>query len=167
MFKQYLSKIIIRHAHEIQQEDSILSLEGEESTSLLLGEVRFKHYEPVKTGDFIVRLTEDDTYHCSRAVFLDRNEVECQQTFDFGLAIKFLKAGAKIARTGWNGNGMFAYYVPANRYSDVTKQSGLVSDKDGKAPYREYLALKTAQNDIAVWNPSTSDCLANDWVIIP
>jgi chromosome segregation ATPase len=33
-------------------------------------------------------------------------------------------------------------------------------------PYRPYLALKTAQNDIATWNPSTSDCLAEDWFVV-
>jgi hypothetical protein len=34
---------------------------------------------------------------------------------------------------------------------------------DDMVPYREYWALKTAQNDIAVWQPSGSDSLANDW----
>ncbi|WP_220271858.1 Thoeris anti-defense Tad2 family protein [Moraxella bovis] len=33
-------------------------------------------------------------------------------------------------------------------------------------PYRAYLALKTAQNDVATWTPSVSDTLAEDWVIV-
>jgi hypothetical protein len=33
-------------------------------------------------------------------------------------------------------------------------------------PYRHYIALKTAQNDVATWSPSTSDALAEDWEIV-
>lgn len=31
----------------------------------------------------------------------------------FGLAIEALKKGFKVARKGWNGKGMYLYYVPA------------------------------------------------------
>ena len=33
----------------------------------------FKAYETPVIGDYVVRLTEADTYHCSRAVFHERN----------------------------------------------------------------------------------------------
>lgn len=84
---------------------------------------------------------------------------------DFGEAIRLLKDGEKLSRLGWNGSGMYAYYVPANSYPAITdvakKEFG-----EGLVPYRAYLALKTAQNDIATWNPSTSDCLAEDWFVV-
>jgi hypothetical protein len=35
---------------------------------------------------------------------------------DFGKALDALKVGARVAREGWNGRGMFAYLVPANSY---------------------------------------------------
>ena len=31
---------------------------------------------------------------------------------NFGQAIEAAKQGLKVARTGWNGSGMFAYIVP-------------------------------------------------------
>ena len=34
---------------------------------------------------------------------------------NFGLAIEAAKKGAKITRRGWNGKGMFLYYVPEGR----------------------------------------------------
>ena len=34
----------------------------------------------------------------------------------FGLAIEAMKKGLKVARKGWNGKGMFLYYVPENKY---------------------------------------------------
>lgn len=39
---------------------------------------------------------------------------------DFGEAIRLLKEGKKLSRLGWNGSGMYAYYVPANSYPAVT-----------------------------------------------
>lgn len=40
--------------------------------------------------------------------------------FDFGTAIQELKGGKRVARSGWNGKGMFIYYVPANSYPPST-----------------------------------------------
>jgi hypothetical protein len=88
-----------------------------------------------------------------------------EELSDFGQALNWLKSGKKVSRKGWNGSGMYAYYIPANSYPAITeiakKEFG-----DKLVPYRPYLALKTAQNDVATWNPSTSDCLAEDWFII-
>jgi hypothetical protein len=84
---------------------------------------------------------------------------------NFGQAIEKLKEGKRVARKGWNGNGMFVYYVPAAAYppsTDIMKE--LFGGEN--IPYRAYLALKTAQNDIATWSPSTSDALAEDWEVI-
>lgn len=88
-------------------------------------------------------------------------------TFDFGTAICLLKAGKKVQRSGWNGNGMFVYYVPAASYpverNNLETMGG--EFKDDMVPYREYLALKTAQGDVATWAPSVSDALATDWCL--
>lgn len=85
------------------------------------------------------------------------------ETFDFGEAIKRVKAGKKVARINWNGKGQFVYYVPADRYPAKTDVAKQIAGKDGKVDYRAYLALKTAQGDVATWVPSISDCLAEDW----
>lgn len=85
---------------------------------------------------------------------------------NFGQAIELMKNGGKVARKGWNGNGMFAYYVPANSYP-AERGDNMYGVFDGDmVPYRHYLALKTAQNDVATWSPSTSDALAEDWMIV-
>lgn len=85
------------------------------------------------------------------------------ELFDFGQAIRALKDGKKVSRMGWNGNGMFVYYVPAASYPAITD---IAKETFGDVvPYRAYMALKTAQNDVAAWSPSGSDALAEDWVI--
>lgn len=84
----------------------------------------------------------------------------------FGLAVEAMKKGLRVARTGWNGAGMFAYLVPAASYP---AQTGVAKEHFGDSamvPYREYMALKTAQGDVATWAPSCSDALADDWVIV-
>ena len=95
-------------------------------------------------------------------------------SFDFGAAIQWLKAGAKVARIGWNGKGMFLYYVPANRYpavTDIGKQIGISETEgtrewDGKVPYGAYIAMKTAQNNVVPWLASQTDVLAEDWEVV-
>ena len=83
---------------------------------------------------------------------------------NFGQILEALKGGKKAARTGWNGQGMYAYLVKAASYPAQTeharKQFGEL------VPYRAYFALKTAQNDVACWTPNTSDILAEDWQIL-
>jgi hypothetical protein len=44
---------------------------------------------------------------------------------NFGQALAALKAGKKVSRVGWNGEGMWLYLVPANSYPAQTVSIGL------------------------------------------
>lgn len=79
----------------------------------------------------------------------------------FGEALRGLKHGKRISRAGWNGAGQYVYLVPANSYPAQTDSAR--AEFGEMVPYRAYMALKTAQNDIATWAPSGSDVLAEDW----
>ena len=85
---------------------------------------------------------------------------------DFGVALHALKSGKRVARAGWNGAGQFVYLVPANSYPAQTGIATSHFGADAMVPYRAYLALKTAQGDVATWAPSCSDVLANDWLVL-
>jgi hypothetical protein len=86
----------------------------------------------------------------------------------FGHAIKALQDGHRVARSGWNGKGMFLYYVPAAKYPAQrnTKQTMVGMFPDDLVPYRNYIAMKTAQNDVVPWVASQTDILADDWCIV-
>jgi len=84
----------------------------------------------------------------------------------FGSAIAAAKEGYKVARTGWNGNGLFAYIVPSASYPAQTGVAKQHFGENAMVPYRAYWALKTAQEDIATWAPSGSDSLAEDWCTV-
>lgn len=88
--------------------------------------------------------------------------------FDFGLAISLLKDGKKVARKGWNGKGMFLFYVPANKYPADGNKLGTLKGiyQDDLVPYKAYIAMKTVDDEVVPWLSSQTDMLAEDWVIV-
>lgn len=87
---------------------------------------------------------------------------------DFSDALEMLKDGFKMARSGWNGKGMFIYYVPANKYPASGNLFNTLKGLflDDMVPYGPYLAMKTAQNNVVPWLASQSDILAEDWEVV-
>lgn len=77
---------------------------------------------------------------------------------DFGFAIGMLKKGYKVARSGWNGKGMWIWLC------DV---SGEWTSDEGKTYGRlPYLYMKTADDKVVPWLASQTDVLAEDWEVI-
>lgn len=83
---------------------------------------------------------------------------------DFNIMLAKLKEGKKVTRLGWNGKGMYLYYVPAQSYPAVTD----IAEKEfgDMVPYRDYIAMKTVDNYIVPWVASQTDLLAEDWVVL-
>ena len=86
----------------------------------------------------------------------------------FGDAIQAMKEGLRVARSGWNGKGMFLYYVPENKYPASRNEHGTMVGvfEDDMVPYGAYIAMKTAQNNVVPWLASQTDVLAEDWQIV-
>lgn len=84
----------------------------------------------------------------------------------FGLAIEALKKGLKVCRTGWNGKGMFLYYVPENKYPASRNTLNTIAGifPNDLVPYQAYIAMKTVQDTVVPWLASQTDVLADDWV---
>ena len=85
---------------------------------------------------------------------------------NFGDALVLLKAGMRVAREGWNGKGMFVYYVPANAYLAQTGVARTYFGERALVSYAAYLAIKNVNETVSTWVPSINDCLAEDWVIV-
>ncbi len=82
----------------------------------------------------------------------------------FGLAVEALRKGLKVTREGWNGKGMFLYYVPANSYAAQTEVAKAAFGDT--VPYESYIAMKTVQNTVVPWLASQSGVLAVDWQLV-
>ena len=98
---------------------------------------------------------------------VDSQEHHQQPTMDFGYAVKMMKDGKRVSRIGWNGKGMFLYYVPENKYPASRNEHGTMIGvfENDMVPYGAYIAMKTAQNNVVPWLASQTDVLAEDWVI--
>jgi hypothetical protein len=81
----------------------------------------------------------------------------------FGLAIEAMKKGFSIARSGWNGKGMFVYLVPANEYLVQTDAAKSHFGDGAMVPYNAYMAIKNVDGTVSTWVPSVNDCLSDDW----
>jgi hypothetical protein len=77
---------------------------------------------------------------------------------NFGQAVEALKDGKRVARAGWNGKGMFAYFVNGSRFT--------IFPEGTEVKYRPHIDLKAADGSCGVWNPNMMDILAEDWTIV-
>ena len=90
----------------------------------------------------------------------------------FSSALEALKAGRKVARSGWNGKDQ---YVVAQAQTTTTEASKIWNPHNkahaekigGQIDVAPYCTLKTAQDTLAMgWVPSTGDLFAEDWLIL-
>ncbi|AXH68461.1 hypothetical protein [Vibrio phage R01] len=88
---------------------------------------------------------------------------ETKLTMNYCGAVEAAKQGHRVCRSGWNGDDMFLVYIPEAEVS--TDGTGLRPFFGSTMPLRAHWLLKTAQGDVAVWSPSVSDSLAEDWEI--
>jgi hypothetical protein len=69
----------------------------------------------------------------------------------FSVALGALKDGKRVARYGWNGQGM---WIHLQRPDAGSKMS---------APY---LYMKTVAEKLVPWTAAQTDLLAEDWMIV-
>lgn len=85
---------------------------------------------------------------------------------NFGQALEALKQGEKVARSGWNGKGMFLFLVPGSKF-EVNRLPLLGIYPEGTViSYHAHVDMKTAQGDVVPWLCSQTDMLAEDWEIL-
>lgn len=82
---------------------------------------------------------------------------------NFGKALELLKDGKLVGRAGWNGKGMFLYYVPGSQFQ-VNRAPLLGIFPEGTTiNYHAHIDMKTASGDCVPWLASQTDILAEDW----
>ena len=101
---------------------------------------------------------------------------ESLNNYDFGTAIKFLRAGGAIRRAGWNGKGMFVIkQVPAHIISEtIPNMQSLPQIAKDILMKRQKPCLKYTNQMLIInqdgradsWVPSSSDVFAEDWELV-
>jgi hypothetical protein len=85
-----------------------------------------------------------------------------QKMFDFGTAIRELKAGRWVAREGWNGKDMHLYL---EEHLSFAVSGGVF--KGHERHYEPVIVMFTAQGKHQPgWLASQADMLADDWAVV-
>lgn len=77
----------------------------------------------------------------------------------FGMAIEALKMGLKVSRAGWNGKGMWL---------GLHREGGVFTREEcgTELTYRDYIAMKTVDDQLVPWTASQTDVLCEDWMVV-
>ena len=127
---------------------------------------------PVDEG-YLVEYPDGYFSWCPKAQFDEANRAI--EGMPFGHAVEAARMGRKIGRSGWNGKNQFVVLMPALYLPPFNTQEPCVKVNDRTAKHigkdtpldsQPYFALFNAQGKWQPgWVPSTSDCMADDWMI--
>lgn len=86
---------------------------------------------------------------------------------DYPSALLLIKDGARVARSGWNGKGMWIMRVASWQANLPGQQkadgNGMPDDWRGYLPF---IAMYTADKYLVPWLCSQTDMLATDWELV-
>ena len=86
---------------------------------------------------------------------------------DFGDAIRHMKLGRKVARTGWNGKGMWLIYVPGSEALLFPDTPYSIALRKPEVQINPHIDMLTADGKMQPgWLASQTDMLAEDWVLV-
>ena len=80
---------------------------------------------------------------------------------NFGQAVEILKTGGKVARSGWNGKGMWVRRV--DLYTDSEFRIQEINPSIGT--FMPFFVIFSFGN-LNTWVPSISDVQAEDWEVV-
>lgn len=94
---------------------------------------------------------------------------------NFGAALELLKSGHKVARTGWNGKGMYLWLEKgshdfgneAQSYINGVRCSLFERGDKGTSTRMPHICMRAADGStVTGWLASQTDMLAIDWVAV-
>jgi hypothetical protein len=93
------------------------------------------------------------------------NEFRQTGNFPFGMAIEAMKLGHKVARSGWNGNGMYLVLFDPAR-DNLQTLSITCGERTMPLALQPFIVMKTVQNTYVPWLASQTDMLSDDWRLV-
>ena len=84
----------------------------------------------------------------------------------FGLAVEAMIIGKKVARSGWNGKGMWLFLVNSSEYQIDNHDVPLSIQYGQSNVLSPWIAMKTADDKFVPWLASQTDVLAEDYYIL-
>lgn len=82
---------------------------------------------------------------------------------DFENALRKVKLGKRVSRSGWNGKNMFIFLVPGSNFK-VNRPPLLGIYPEGtEINYHAHIDMRTASGQVVPWVASQTDLLSDDW----
>ena len=126
-----------------------------------------------KAGDYLVIYADGYRSISPSKAFEEGYTLDSNTGLNFGLALEALKKGHRIARTGWNGKGMFLFLltggtVPKTAIHDPKLREVIDSKTEGDTfEALPTIRMWTADNKVLTgWLASQTDMLSEDWEIL-
>jgi hypothetical protein len=91
-------------------------------------------------------------------VQLDQRRAEDRGAASFGVALRALKAGEKVARQGWNWKGMWLKLQVPDEHSKMTLSYIYMEYPEGHPAYPNGCRVP--------WLASQTDMLGEDWMVV-
>jgi len=134
--------------------------------------------ESPTTPGYIVKYPDGYISWSPKKQFEDANRLTTNM--NFGLAVEAMKKGAKVSRAGWNGIGMFVFYVPGTKKAKfnpgtpyavalkhIADAHGYVEDQEILPHFDMYTVNAEGRRAMLPgWLASQSDINADDWEIV-
>ena len=117
-----------------------------------------------KEDGYIIRYADGYEHWLPRDVFEKHFDLPIGAGFD--LAIQAVKIGARIARRGWNGKGMYVFLAEGQSI-EFSTSADMSEFNNQEVEVGDMLVLRTAQGTLQPgWLATQSDILADDWYIV-
>lgn len=81
----------------------------------------------------------------------------------YSVALQALKDGKRVAREGWNGKGMFVLLIRGEAVAQAIQER---YGNDQPVEVNNFTMLRGVDGKLSTWVPSSTDQLAEDWVIL-
>lgn len=143
-------------------------------TKLIQAEPQLRYTEPGVPGEDGYKVVYTDGYESWSPKDVFEAAYRPCSAMTFGLALEALKAGRKVARSGWNGKGMWlslsggmvGRIVQADQFWSQSNHD-YAESIGGQAHVLPCITMKTATGQILMgWLASQTDMLAEDWEIV-
>ena len=131
-------------------------------------------------NDYIIKGVKGEFYPCKPDIFemtyedISIKEVatdndDWKSNRNFSDALRFLKLGEKMSRSGWNGKGMYVFYRKG--IENVPISNEITADELGKGmgdtmTIKPHFWIKNVDGTYSNWVPSINDLLSEDWEIV-
>lgn len=85
---------------------------------------------------------------------------------NFSDALKEIKAGKLLKRSGWNSKDQFVFLVNGSEFKVNRAPLLGIFEEGTHIAYRPHIDMKYQDGSVGVWLSSMGDLMAEDWEII-